>query len=97
VTFSPDVVAAVLHHMNDDHRDDSLLIARAFGDVDATAATMTTLDADGGTWVYTAGDAEHDLTVPWSTRLTERPQIRLEVVRLYEQACERLGLEPRPH
>jgi hypothetical protein len=83
--------------MNDDHRDDNLLIARAFGNPDATAATMTTLDNLGGTWVYTAGDAEHDLTVPWSGEISERPEIRREIVVLYDAACERLGLEPRPH
>ena len=82
--------------MNGDHNDDNLLIARAFGNPDATAATMTTLDHRGGTWVYTA-DGDHELTVPWSTEISERPEIRREVVRLYDLACEKLGLEPRPH
>lgn len=97
MTFPDDVVRGVLAHMNNEHLDDNLLIARAFGHADAADASMTTLDADGGTWVYSAGGADHELTVPWSERLTERPQLRLEIVRLYEQACERLGLEPRPH
>jgi len=83
--------------MNSDHNDDNLLIARAFGSEDATAATMTTLDGSGGTWSYRtpAGDAE--LTVPWSTEITERPEIRREIVALYDAACERLGITPRPH
>ncbi|MGO1919788.1 MAG: DUF2470 domain-containing protein, partial [Microbacterium sp.] len=34
--FDSDVVAAILHHMNDDHVDDNLLIARAF----ATASDL---------------------------------------------------------
>uniref|UniRef100_UPI002594DDC9 DUF2470 domain-containing protein n=1 Tax=uncultured Gordonia sp. TaxID=198437 RepID=UPI002594DDC9 len=43
--FSPDVVAAVLAHMNDDHADDSLLICRALGGrPDAVAARMTGFD-----------------------------------------------------
>ena len=83
--------------MNSDHNDDNLLIARAFGQPDATAATMTTLDESGGTWVYTAGGAETDLTVPWSTTIAERPEIRREIVQLYDAACAKLGLEPRPH
>jgi hypothetical protein len=49
-TFPTEVVDAILRHMNDDHTDDSLAIARAFADPAATAATMTTFDADGGTW-----------------------------------------------
>lgn len=96
-TFSADVVTAVLAHMNDDHNDDSLLIVRAFGAPDATAATMTTLDHRGGTWVYSVGDEHRELTVPWSTEIDERPEIRREIVRLYDLACERLGVEPRPH
>ena len=88
---------AVLHHMNDDHADDSLLIVRAFGDPDAVSATMTDLDHRGGTWAYTAGGAEAQLTVPWSREIDERPQIRQQIVFLYEDACERLGLEPRSH
>lgn len=96
-TFAAETVAAVLHHMNDDHRDDNLLIARAFGDADATAATMTTLDHLGASWVYTAADAEHELTVAWSTEISERPQIRREIVVLYDAACARLGIEARDH
>jgi hypothetical protein len=29
--------------------------------------------------------------------ITERGEIRREVVALYDTACERLGVEPRPH
>jgi hypothetical protein len=97
-TFPVETIAAVLHHMNDDHLDDNLLIARAFGSVDATAATMTTLDEHGGTWVYDAAGSSHELTVPWpGGEISERPEIRREVVRLYDAACERLGIQPRPH
>ena len=92
-----ETVEAVLAHMNSDHNDDNLLIARAFGDADATAATMTTLDESGGSWVYTAGGTEMELTVPWSTTIAERPEIRREIVHLYDAACAKLGLEPRPH
>jgi hypothetical protein len=95
-TFTPDVVDAVLHHMNDDHTDDSLLIVRAFADEDATSATMTTLDEFGGTWTYATVDSpEREITVPWSTELSDRPQIRREVVLMYREACRRLGVEPR--
>ena len=36
--FDADAISGVLGHMNDDHRDDNLLIARAFGEPDAAAA-----------------------------------------------------------
>jgi hypothetical protein len=96
-TFPTETIEAVLAHMNSDHNDDNLLIARAFGDPDATAATMTTLDESGGTWSYTAGGAATELTVPWSTTIAERPEIRREIVALYDAACARLGIEPRAH
>jgi hypothetical protein len=83
--------------MNDDHVDDNLLIARAFGSVDATSATMTTLDDLGGTWVYEATDGTHSLVVPWSAPISERAEIRREVVVLYDAACARLGIAAREH
>jgi len=96
-TFSPEVVTAVLAHMNGDHLDDNLLIARAFGSLDAEAATMTTLDENGGTFSYAAAGEEHEVTVPWAAPISERAEIRREVVVLYERACGILGIEPRPH
>ena len=83
--------------MNDDHNDDNLLIARAFANVDATSSIMTSLDEKGGTWAYTAEGEDHSVTVPWSTEISERAEIRREIVVLYDDACEKLGLEPRPH
>lgn len=83
--------------MNSDHNDDNLLIARAFGDPDAASATMTDLDESGGTWQYSTGGPQAELTVPWSTTIAERPEIRREIVALYDAACARLGITPRPH
>ncbi|HWR86407.1 MAG TPA: DUF2470 domain-containing protein, partial [Rhodoglobus sp.] len=71
------------------------LIARAFGDERATEAAMTTLDEHGGTWTYTADGEQRQVTVPWSGEISERPQIRREVVLTYREACRRLGVEPR--
>jgi hypothetical protein len=99
-SFDPAVVDAVLHHMNDDHADDNLLIARAFGHRDATTSRMVGLDGDAGHWVYslaTAADGEVALRVEWSSAITERPEIRREIVVLYDRACAELGIEPRPH
>ena len=95
--FSSDVVTAVLAHMNGDHIDDNLLIARAFGSLEATSATMTGVDELGGTFEYTIDGQTLSLTVPWSAPISERPEIRREVVVLYERACAILGVEPRGH
>ncbi len=95
--FSPDIVTAVLAHMNGDHMDDNLLIARAFGSLDAETATMTTLDENGGTFAYTANGEQAEVTVPWTAPISERAEIRREVVVLYDRACAILGVEPRAH
>lgn len=93
------VVAAVLSHMNDDHTDDNLLIARAFGRPSATAAEMVGYDADGGVWwVETAGGEASELRVPWpSGPVVARADVRREVVALYDAACSRLGVSSRDH
>ena len=49
-TFGPDVVDAVLRHMNSDHREDNLVIVRANGAPDASDATMIGLDDQEGVW-----------------------------------------------
>jgi hypothetical protein len=96
--FSPEVVAAVLHHMNDDHIEDNVLIVRAFADRDVRDATMHDLDEHGGTWHYDFGGERHELRIPWpGAPLTERAEIRRDVVALYDAACEKLGVEARPH
>jgi hypothetical protein len=98
MSFSPDIVDAVLAHMNDDHRDDNVLIVKAFAAREIDSAVMSDVDHRGGTWRYTSEGEEHELHVPWSSgEITERPEIRREIVVLYDAACEQLGVEPRPH
>ena len=56
--FDADVIAAVLRHMNGDHTDDNLLIARAFAEPSAEAidgAVMTGFDGDVGVWAISRG------------------------------------------
>ncbi|MCC4909480.1 DUF2470 domain-containing protein [Microbacterium sp. cx-59] len=98
--FDDQTVTAVLGHMNSDHTDDNILIARAFGDSPAPeSARMTGFDGDGGDWVVTtAGGETAELRVPWpGGPITARPEVRREVVALYDEACRRLGITPRPH
>ncbi len=55
--FDADVIAAVLRHMNGDHTDDNLLIARAFAEPSAEAidgAVMTGFDGQVGVWEISA-------------------------------------------
>jgi hypothetical protein len=97
--FDAAALAGVIGHMNDDHRDDNLLIARAFGSPQARAATMTGFDGDGGEWsVVGPDDRATALRVPWpGGSISERREVRREIVALYDEACRRLGIDPRAH
>jgi Protein of unknown function (DUF2470) len=96
-TFSTEVVSAILSHMNGDHSSDNLLIARAFGAADATESVMSAVDDLAGTWIYSANGVEAELRIPWTAPISERVEIRREIVVVYENACARLGLAPRTH
>ncbi|WGX96477.1 DUF2470 domain-containing protein [Nocardioides sp. L-11A] len=97
--FDPAVVDAVLAHMNGDHLDDNLLIVRAHGVPEATAASMSDVDGEAGTWTVIGPEGplgERRILWPGGP-IAERAEIRREVVALYDAACVALGVEPRPH
>jgi hypothetical protein len=97
-SFSPEVQTAVLAHMNGDHNDDNLLIVRAFSQAAATSAEMTGFDEAGGIWSAVLADGPAEVRVAWPAGpISERAEVRREIVALYDEACERLGVEPRPH
>lgn len=81
-------VDGVLEHMNTDHLDASLTIARAHGYPAAQAAEMTGVDEHGGTWhVVDAGGAEAMLRVSWpGGPVTDTDGVRREVVGLVRSA-----------
>ncbi len=83
--------------MNGDHPEDNLLIVRAYVDDEATAATMTGFDSNEGHWHAVIKGVEKDVRVAWPTGpISERAEVRREIVSLYEGACGRLGVEARP-
>ena len=98
MSFAPDVVAAVLRHMNTDHADDCAVICRALGgQPDTTTAVMSGLDGDAAYFDATVGGAVVPLRIPFSHTLTDRSEIRVEITQMYHDACERLGLTRRTH
>ena len=94
--FSQDIIDAVRDHMNLDHQDVSLLIVRSLGDrPQATAATMSGMDGSAIEFDATIDGSQTTVRVPWSEPLTERGQVRVEVTRMYHEACAALGITPR--
>jgi putative heme iron utilization protein len=97
--FGEDVVRQITRHMNEDHAEDCATICRALGGrPDARAARMTGLDADGIDFAATVDGKDVPVRIPWSRRLTERAQVRQEVVRMATEARQALGIPPhQPH
>ncbi|WP_306215620.1 DUF2470 domain-containing protein [Actinoplanes sp. RD1] len=96
MTFPPEVIDQVARHMNDDHAEDNVLIVRGLGGVGAaSAARVSSMDADGMDFEATVNGIAVPVRIPFSERITERRQIRTEAVRMYQEACAALGLEPR--
>lgn len=111
--FDDATLAGVLRHMNGDHADDNVLISRAFFGGEAqsdgtqpaaetpeiVSARMIDFDGDGGRWEATLADGSTTVVAaPWpGGPITERAEVRREVVAIYDEACRRLGVEPRPH
>lgn len=94
--FDTTIVAAVTGHMNGDHPEDNLLIARAFGYPEASESSMTGLDGEAGVWQVADPSGRHELRVAWpGGAISDRPAIRREVVALYRAACAALGVTPR--
>ncbi len=91
--FSSDVVAAVMRHMNNDHEADCLLICRGLGgQPNAESAVMSGMDESGIWFTAKVGGREVPIHLPWSSPLTERTRIRMEVTRMYREACAALGI-----
>ena len=95
--FDRSTIDAVLAHMNGDHADDNLVIARAFGRRDAETAIMTGLDRSAGQWEFTVGPISHCLSVTWEAPVLTRQDIRREVIAVFERACDALDVSIPGH
>ncbi|GAA1685155.1 hypothetical protein GCM10009830_35670 [Glycomyces endophyticus] len=89
--FDPKVVAAICHHMNHDHAEDTLVICRgAGGRPEAASARMTGFDGEGADFAAAVDGGEVAIRVAWARPLTERAEVRPEIVRIFTESKERL-------
>ncbi|GAA0607116.1 DUF2470 domain-containing protein [Kribbella sandramycini] len=86
--FTPEIIAAVLKHMNAEHSAHSLEIVQVLGNrPDATAAELTALDQTAA--IFTAQlttGTPVQIRIPWSEPITDRPQFRTEFARMHHEA-----------
>lgn len=96
IAFAPEESAAIMRHMNGDHSNDSVLMCRALAGLpDTEAASVVGVDKDGMDFEAVVGGQTVAARIPWGRRLTARAEVRGEVVRLYQESCAALGIEPR--
>lgn len=91
--FSDDVIAAITKHMNHDHAADGLVMCQGVGGFpDASAARMDDFDGDGADFVVTVDEVEKPCRIAWAHGLSERKEVRPEIVRIYHESRRILGL-----
>jgi heme oxygenase len=89
--FAPKVIAAICHHMNTDHAADTLVICRGAGErPDAESARMTGFDGTGADFAALVGGEEVPIRIPWAAPLSERAEVRPEIVRIFTESKARL-------
>jgi len=87
--YEPDADAgtAIAAHMNDDHADDCIVIAKAYSGVETiTGASVVGVDGAGMDLAAETPDGPLTVRVPWSGPLADRSAVRVEVVKAYDWA-----------
>jgi hypothetical protein len=93
--FGPEVVAAVVSHMNADHAADNLAICRAAtGEPALRSAQLRTLDRAGLVFDAEGPGGSVAVVVPWRREIVERADIRLQVTEMALEARPEGAAEP---
>lgn len=89
--LTPDVVEAVVRHMNGDHADDNVVICQGVGGrPDVQTATMTGIDEHAIEFSAQTPEGAVPLRIPFDQPLRERPDVREAVARLFRRSEELL-------
>ncbi|HEX3034673.1 MAG TPA: DUF2470 domain-containing protein, partial [Thermodesulfobacteriota bacterium] len=79
-------VPGIIEHMNADHSDSLLLLAKVFGRVEADEARMTAVDRLGFHVRLKSGDRIHSIRIPFIREARNRQETRAVLVEMVEQA-----------
>jgi putative heme iron utilization protein len=85
-----DVAAAIIEHMNADHKDALTVLARAHTGMDAQDATLTSVDRLGFHLRLMSGDGIHGRRVAFPSEVTTAAQARTAFVEMTREARQRL-------
>jgi len=81
-----DAASGILQHMNADHADAMLLLARVFGGVDADEATMTAVDRLGFHVRLKKGSRVRGARIPFSREVKSPEETRAVLVEMVREA-----------
>ena len=96
LAFTPEESSAIMRHMNGDHAADSVLMCRALAGLAlADSATVVGVDKEGIDFAAIVEGTPVAARILWGRHLADRAEVRGEVVRLYQEACRLLDIEPR--
>lgn len=84
-----DVASGIIEHMNADHADALLLLARGFGGLDAEEATMTSVDRLGFHVRLRTGDRIHGARIPFTHEVKGVHETRKVLVDMVHEARKR--------
>ena len=76
----------IIQHMNEDHTDSLLLLAKVFGHVEADEARMTAVDRLGFHVRLKSGDRIHSIRIPFIREARSRQETRAVLVEMVGQA-----------
>jgi putative heme iron utilization protein len=81
-----DSMAEIIQHMNDDHKDALVLLARHFAHIDATEATMTAVDRLGFHARLRTSDGMRGARIAFSREVSTPAETRNVLVEMVQQA-----------
>ncbi len=83
-----DVAAGILQHMNTDHADSLILLAKVFGNIAAEEAVMTSVDRLGFQLRLKTGEQVYGTRIPFIREVRTPQEARTVLVEMVRQARE---------
>lgn len=89
--FTPEISNRICSHMNDDHADAVVLYAKAFGKLDATAAEMLRINAQGMDLNVQVDGATMPLHIAFDHELKDAEDAHHTLIEMVKQARQAAG------